>query len=515
MPLRPYQTEAVELAIRHLAASPLVQIATGGGKTEVGFEIIRRVSKPTIWLTHTRTLVLQTHRRLVDAGFHAGIVMADWPRDRLAPVQVCSVMTMVRRFPMHGVGLCVLDEAHRSLAKSWRKVIDAHPEALRVGLTATPQRDDGMPLGDIYGTIISTVTARELCDLGFLVDPIVFVPGRPDLRGIAVRHGDYAPEALEARMNTSILVGNAVKEWLARAPNRPTLAFAVGVHHSRAVAERFREAGVPAVHLDADSPTSERERAFADLRTGAIKVISNCNLVSEGFDLPAIECVLDLAPTTSIVRFLQKIGRGARACVGKSGSVIIDCAGNHLVHGRMCDDREWSLDSRIAPKKKPLKREKPCKRCHLLLPVHARTCPNCGYTFEVTPRAVTEVEGDLVALGTAREAAPFEVRRDFWNSLEAERVSRGYKEGWAAHRYLARYHAWPVVVDGRLVNTDSPSDAERQEVYKRFARDVLQKGYDYKYPAARYRSIFGKWPPYEWGLKLKALVDQRKEAACG
>lgn len=507
--LRPYQEEAVAEAIARLSEAPLVQVGTGGGKTEIATEVIRRVSAPTVWLTHTRTLVTQTHARIVGSGLRAGIVMADWPRDPLAPIQVCSVQTLMRRLPLRDVGLVVLDECHRSLSPGWLKVISHYPEAKRVGLTATPIREDGQPLGSLYGCIINPVTNRELVDLGFLVDPIVFVPGRPNLKGVAIRNGDYAQEALEERVNTSVLVGNIVTEWLKRCASLPTIAFAVGVKHSLAITDRFLEAGVPWVHLDAKSPTHVRKKAFADLAAGTIKGISNCNLITEGFDLPMVSCVIDAAPTASIARFLQKIGRGARACVGKSHAVVLDMAGNHLVHGRMTDPREWSLTDEIKPARKPSAKERACRKCAILLPVRVPVCPNCGFVFPLRPRTIHEVDGELVGLDSTREVVSFADRQAFWDRLEADRVARGWKPGASYHKFLARFHVAPVVVNGRLVNTDSPTDDDRREVFKKFAREVLARdSIKVGYAAARYKATFGSWPPFRW---TTALEKKREE----
>lgn len=516
MELRPYQSAAVEQAIASIDDHPLIQIGTGGGKTEIAFDLIRRLSVPTVWLTHTRTLVTQTHRRMTEAGFRAGIVMADWPRDPLAKIQVCSVQTMMRRLPLRNVGLVLNDECHRALSKGWLTVLSHYPNAHRVGLTATPIREDGQPLGSIFGCIVNTITNQELVDAGYLVNPIVFVPSRPNLKGVAIRNGDYAPEALEERCNTAVLVGNIVAEWMKRCADLPTIVFAVGVKHSIAITERFNEAGVPWVHLDAKSPTDVRTKAFADLAAGTIKGISNCNLIAEGFDLPMVSCVVDAAPTASIARFLQKIGRGARACVGKTHAVVLDMAGNHLVHGRMTDPREWSLDDEIKAARKPSAKERACRKCSLLLPVRVPVCPNCGFVFPLRPRTVREVDGELVGLGAEREVVSFGDRREFWERIEAERVARNWKPGASHHKYLARFHVAPVVVNGRLVNTDAPTDEERREVFKKFAREVLARdSIKVGYAAARYKAIFGSWPPWAWGqaLEKKRAEVQAQRAA--
>ena len=172
--------------------------------------------------------------------------------------------------------LVIVDEAHRALAKSYREVAAAYPDAVHLGLSATPYRADGQGLGDAYDDLVVVSTPAQLIAEGFLVEPRVFTvrPSElPDLSGVRTRRGDYDERALAAAVDRQPLVGNIVEHWQRLADGRRTVAFAVSVEHSRHIAERFREAGIAAEHLDGTTTPLERDAILRRLERGETRVV--------------------------------------------------------------------------------------------------------------------------------------------------------------------------------------------------------------------------------------------------
>jgi superfamily II DNA or RNA helicase len=269
--LRPYQIDAVERVralVRHGVRRILLVLATGGGKTSCAAELIRLVvarGNRALFIAHRRELIAQAYQRVLEFGLtpeQVGVIMASDPRRRPgAMVQVASIDTLRNRAKPRAE-LVIVDEAHRCLARSYRILADHYPQAVHLGLTATPYRADGRGLGDAYDELVVVASPRELIAQGYLVEPRVFtVPpsALPDLSAVRVRAGDYDKRALEDAVDQKGLVGNLVEHWRKYADGVRTIVFATSVAHSKHITERFLEAGVPSEHLDGETPAAERD----------------------------------------------------------------------------------------------------------------------------------------------------------------------------------------------------------------------------------------------------------------
>jgi superfamily II DNA or RNA helicase len=271
-----------------------------------------------LFLAHRRELINQTVGKLVAAGVPAhsiGVMMGGDRRTNAgAPIQVASIDTLRNR-DRPPANVLMIDEAHRSLAATYRAVIEhyASSGATVLGLTATPHRADGGGLGDVYEHIEAVATPRELVELGFIVEPRVFSAPSVDLSHVRVRAGEYHEGDLADAFNSSALIGNIVGHWQRHAVGLRTVAFAVKVVHSQNITARFGEAGVPAEHLDGEAPARERDAILARLDTGETLVVSNCGVLCEGWDQPAVKCGILAWPTKSTGLYLQQAGRILRA----------------------------------------------------------------------------------------------------------------------------------------------------------------------------------------------------------
>ena len=361
--LRPYQLDAVERVRRALRGGTrrvLIALPTGGGKTVIAAHVIERgvsMAKRVLFIAHRRELIHQCYRKLLEAGIperDVGVLMAGDSRRRPgASVQVASIDTLRHRAkPL--ADLVIVDEAHRALAKSYRDVAAAYPDAVHLGLSATPYRADGQGLGDAYDDLVIVSTPAQLIAEGFLVEPRVFTvrPSElPDLSGVRTRRGDYDERALALAVDRQPLVGNIVEHWLRLADGRRTVAFAVSVEHSRHIAERFREAGVAAEHLDGTTTPLERDAILRRLERGETRVVSNCGVLCEGWDQPSVKCCILARPTKSVGLYLQQAGRILRPWRDPNGdavsAVVLDHAGCAATHGLPQDERELSLESAV------------------------------------------------------------------------------------------------------------------------------------------------------------------------
>jgi superfamily II DNA or RNA helicase len=453
--LRDYQSDLIyrtrEAMRRHRAV--LLQAPTGAGKTALSAHMLGTAQAKGLrcaFINHRVELIEQSALTFQKVGIPYGIIAAGFDQQPWARVQICSIDTLRSRLSRTtAFDFIVWDECHHVAAKTWGSVMAAFPGARHVGLTATPERLDGKGLEKYFQALVEGPKVRWLIDNGFLCDYRAYAPSAPDLSGIKAVAGDFNKGQLGEAMSTSTVVGDAVSHYQRYAAGKRAVMFCVSIKHSQRMVEAFRARGISAVHIDGQMPRGLRASAIADFRAGRIDVLSNVDLISEGFDLPAMEAVILLRPTQSLGLYLQQVGRSLRTDEGKSHAVILDHAGNIARHGLPCLDRPWSLQGKAARKKREA--EVPIKQCPACFHVHAPrpTCPNCGHLYEVQPRQLEEVEGTLKEVDLAaereRQAAMNARRRQQGQARELDDLirlarRRGYRnpEGWAAHVMSAR-----------------------------------------------------------------------------
>src|SRR6185369_13527766 len=379
--LRGYQVRALDDcrgAIRAGKRRVLLVAPTGSGKTTIAAEIIRSaiaLGSRTLFLAHRRELLDQCHGRLLEFGVASGIIRADDPRmDPTQAVQVASVQTMVRRleqFPVAAFDLIIVDEAHHTRAATYAKILEHFSGARGVlGLTATPLRQDGRGLAESYDVLVEAASMRELVQLAFLVPVRMYTAPDLDLSGVHRRQGDYVLSELGERMNRETLVGNIVGEWQRLASDRRSVVFATTVAHSQSIARRFMAAGIIAEHLDGTIADDERDAVLARVRSGETQVVTNCQILTEGWDSPEIACCVLARPTKSLGLYLQMSGRALRPAPGKTDCIILDHGNCFREHGGI-SDRQWSLTA-DKPKSAGTAPEKSCPGCGLIIPAGYR-----------------------------------------------------------------------------------------------------------------------------------------------
>ena len=250
--LRPYQREAIGQFNGEVAAGRrrvLLVAPTASGKTVIAGAIIAEAAaegRRILFLAHRRELIQQAGRKLYAGGVDHGIIQAGFSRRPGAPVQVASVQTLHARairsaaMDLPPADMVVVDEAHHVRARTYQRLLLAFPEAIVLGLTATPCRGDGRGLGNVFDALIECPPVAELIAAGYLVPTKVYAPTRPDLAGVKVERGDYVEKQLAERMDKPRLIGDVIGHWFKLGERRPTVVFATGVGHSVHLRDEFR-----------------------------------------------------------------------------------------------------------------------------------------------------------------------------------------------------------------------------------------------------------------------------------
>ncbi|MBK8184789.1 MAG: DEAD/DEAH box helicase family protein [Candidatus Competibacteraceae bacterium] len=306
----------------------------------------------------------------------------------------------------------LVHNCHHAAAGQYQTLLKNYPDAYVLGLTATPERLDGKGLDGIFHDLLEVATVPDLIDSGFLVTPTCLGPSpemaaqlKSALASVKVRGGDYAEGALGDAMDHAELVGDIVQHWKEWAAGQKTIVFAASILHSQHIIQQFQAAGIPAAHLDGKMATPEREGILAAWRSGDIQVVSNCQILTEGFDFPELSCCVLARPTKSVALFLQMCGRVLRTAPGKSGAMILDHAGNILEHGPPHIDRVWTLQG--ASKKRKVER------------THACFLPGCGALF---------VERDAGAIWWVAATQPGIIENYRFMARKFERMDRSSPE---------------------------------------------------------------------------------------
>lgn len=445
---------------------------TGAGKTTIAAQMIKGAiakGSPTIFLAHRKELIDQCSARLDTFEVPHGIIKAGTNRaNRRALVQVASVQTMIRR-ELPPAKLIIVDEAHRTMGETYLKLLASYPEANVIGLTATPIRLDGQGLGDVYTSLVEAARISELVEKKVLMAPKVYAPPPPDLKGVKTTAGDYNAAQLELVMNKSSLIGDLVHHWQEHSAGKRTVCFATSVAHSLHIRDTFREAGITAEHVDGTTHPLERERILRDLQAGVIQVVTNVNVLTEGWDCPeAYTCIL-ARPTQSLSMYLQMVGRVLRTHPEKDGALVLDHAGCTYKHGLATEDRLWEL----YPTRKGKTDDVPS----------LTTCPSCYATFLAGPVACPECLKELKA---SRDAMP---------------AGDGVPETEAGH--LVEVTGIPWVLDRRdeWLREYLPATRreltmqEKQRLYDTLCEFTLRKKWKPGFAGAKFKEITGKYPP--------------------
>ena len=338
--------------------------------------------------------------------------------------------------------LLIVDEAHLSRSRGWSEIVEYY-NTWTVGLTATPVRLDGKPLGDIYSAMVQGITTKQLIEEHRLSPYDYYAPTTVDTDNLKIQAGDFLLKDLERLMSDRAIYSDALRSWERIAGGEKTIAYCVSVNHAKETARVFSDAGYPAVEIDGTTPDKQREKIMQDFRDGKITVLCNVGIISEGVSIDDVTCCLLLRPTESHALFIQQAMRCMRYLPDKTAK-IIDCVGNYARNPLPDADVTWSL---TVSAKKPSRMNaagdfkiRTCPSCFKIFPT-APICPYCGEPYPLHPKEIKaheEIQLEKITeekkreLERVRKKQRMEVGRcKTFEELLKIQNERGYKSGWA------------------------------------------------------------------------------------
>lgn len=412
--------------------SCLLVSPAGSGKSVVIAEIARLTTLKggrVMFMVHRQELINQ-----IMESFKANSV----------DLNLCTVMTVGkirnRLDSLPVPNLIITDETHHSLAKTYRDIYEHYANVPRLGFSATPWRLNGKGLGDVYDAMIEGPDVQWLIDNHYLAPFDYYSVNLIDESKLSKSStGDYSNKSIDEAVGHTIY-GDVVKTYRDKVDGQQAIVYAHSIAFSKQIAKQFRDAGINAAHCDSKTPQRERDKIMTDFKKGTLKVLSNCDLISEGYNVPDCSCVIMLRPTESLVLFIQQSMRCMRFKPGKQAT-IIDHVANYTRFGLPNTPHKWTLADREKKKKStntavetPIKQ---CAFCFAVIPAQSKNCPLCGHEVEIVQ---TEIKVDETARIEKIESN-FRLQADYivtkkiselksYEELKAYAKARGYKQGW-------------------------------------------------------------------------------------
>jgi DNA repair protein RadD len=409
---RPYQRTSIDQLYTWFranpAGNPLLVLPTGSGKSIILATLIQEAlanwpQTRILMLTHVRELIAQNADKLrlvwpaAPLGIHSAGLRS---RATFEPIIFAGIQSVHRKaWQLGRFDLILIDEVHlvgNSADGMYRRFLaearTINPAVRIIGLTATPWRTTSGDLtyGDdaLFQAVAHEVLMLDLIRDGYLA-PLISkrMATTLDVSGVQTRQGEFIARQLEQAVDREDITQAALDECLAYGADRHKwLVFCTGVAHAEHVAEALRGRGVTTGCVTGTTPAAQRDQLIADFKSGKLRALTNANVLTTGFDVPATDLLVMLRPTQSPGLFVQMVGRGSRIATGKDNCLVLDFAGNTVRHGPVDQVRAWIPSARAATPGAPPTRS--CPQCQSILPVAVRQCPECGYDFPVddTPK---------------------------------------------------------------------------------------------------------------------------------
>ena len=374
--LRNYQQQCVDSVLSSRQRGvyrPIISLATGLGKTLIFSEIAKRINRRTIIIAHRDELIRQAKEKLLlvwpEAEGSIGIVKGDI-HEPDKPIVIASIQSASRGkrlADLHGTGfdLCIIDEAHHAAAPTYEKLIrelgfmSDDPAKMLLGVTATPKRGDGVGLSSIFQEIVFNRSIAWGVKNGYL-SPLIGrrISTRVSLKGVHTQAGDFVAAQLSRTINVpgrNKLIAESYQRY--GGDRKKTLAFCADVQHAKDMAAMFNAAGIPSAVLHGKTDIDERRSILQAFETGEIRVLTNCGVLTEGFDSPQVDSILLCRPTQSAGLYVQCVGRGTRLSPGKSNCLVMDFvdASRHSLCGFQ------TLEGIVAVQEEKTLRDRPSK----------------------------------------------------------------------------------------------------------------------------------------------------------
>lgn len=406
--LRPYQSETIANILDSMRQGNkhiIVQQPPRTGKTVIMAEIARKTTSKgnrVMFIIHRKEVLAQakTTFRKQDVNMN------------LATMGM--VQTLTRRVnKLTEPQLILIDEAHHALSQSYRRIIDAFPNAYILYFTATPIRTGHDQLDQIADDIIVGKSIKWLTDQGYLAPFRYF--SMPDIDTVKLKKsstGDYTNESMDEAIDKAVY-GDVIEQYNEHAKGMQAVCYSYSISSAKLIADHFNKAGISAVEVDGMTPAEERDELVQQFRDQKIKILVNVNLFTEGVDLPNVDCVIMVRPTQSLALYLQFAMRCLNPRKGKE-AVIIDHVENWKRFGTPSADRDWTQAIVTSKKRKKADPTPPTVQCNQCMMVWELKdlingcCPECGFKITKDRKPVEVVKTDLVEIDQETENARYE-----------------------------------------------------------------------------------------------------------
>ena len=348
--------ERIDVAFRSYR-SVMVQMPTGTGKTVLLSEVVKgeeqRVKNPWVWIVvHRRELVEQI-RDTLNTMLSCPYSTLDTTSPLLSEnsrIKIMSIQWLSRHYQdmAEKPSLIVIDEAHHAVAKTYAEVMNAYPEARKLGVTATPCRLNKKGFTDLFDVLLQSWPTKKFIADGrlSLYDYMSIKADSIDQRmvfGLTKRgaDGDFSLKEMSEKLDVQPSIERLCDTILRYASNKKGIVYAIDIKHAEHIAEQYRVHGIHAVAISSKTPNDERRLTIDKFKAGLIQVLVNVDLFGEGFDCPDVEFIQLARPTLSLAKYLQQVGRGMRVFEGKKFCLILDNVGLYRLFGLPSDERDW------------------------------------------------------------------------------------------------------------------------------------------------------------------------------
>ena len=449
MQLRDYQKDSIDALYSYFEENatghPILVLPTAAGKSVIAGEFIRGLMQQwpgqrVLLLTHVKELIAQNYDKLMTlwpdapAGIYsAGLNRRDTDHD----IIFAGIQSVHKRATEIGhIDLIIIDECHLVPKKGmgmylrFLKTMGVINSKIRVvGLTATPYRLNSGSLIDgddrLFTDVAFDVDVMQLVNDGYL-SPLVpkAMDNEFDLSEINTRAGDYKTDQLHALTDNDALARMVLVEILAYGRQRKSwLIFCTGVNHAEKMAEIIAEHGITTATITGATPTDERDYILERFKAGHIQCLTNCDVLTTGFDAPAIDMLVFLRPTQSQGLYVQMCGRGMRLAESKNDCLVLDFGGNTQRHGPINSLNPQGEQKAKGSKAMPPSRT--CPVCKTIMAASCTKCPECSHRF---PRDITHDQTASTAALLVDLALPIPIKHE-WHNVNNVNIARHKKQG--------------------------------------------------------------------------------------
>ena len=488
--LRSYQREAVDRvkqAFDQRKGFTLIQAATGAGKTIIFCTLIKELLQTSPYLriavlAHRRELAAQAQDKLLSIWPEAPIGIACSSLSKKSElknkVTIGTIQTLARQSKITPFNIIIIDEVHRLPTKEkdsqfgnfLKAMLDLNGGLQVLGVTATPYR---LGHGYIFGKYCKTPWANWFDKLSYTIgisrlqeesflSPYHYMISdsdlQHDLEGLSSSEfGDYRIDQLEKVVIRQQHLHSAVKTLMSHAADRKGIViFCVSIPHAEMLRDELLKVGLSSASVHSEMTITERDNILKAFDDGELRILTNVNVLTEGWDSPRADCVMLCRPTLSTALYVQMVGRGLRRHPGKKDCLVLDLAGCFQRHGSIKTPIVRIDNEPIAPQEETSS-ERNCPECTEIIPLSSATCPYCDR--ELKPCVVyVDDEQNMVVIDDEPEDVVFceECCRPYpwkdcypeWMSMELDASTPGVLYCPDDHLIQAMESPTPAVTEG-------------------------------------------------------------------